>query len=54
MAPMQRTQPSAVIVTSDDNELVQRARARDPEAFRSIMQKYSPRIYRYGSNYSSQ
>ena len=47
MPPMQkRTQPSAVIITSDENELVQLARARDRDAFGSIMQKYSRRMYR--------
>jgi DNA-directed RNA polymerase specialized sigma24 family protein len=47
MPPMQeRTQPSAVIVTSDENELVQRARSQDRAAFRSIMQKYNRRMYR--------
>jgi RNA polymerase sigma-70 factor, ECF subfamily len=47
MPPMQEgTQPSAVIVTSEENELVQRAQSRDRDAFRSIMQKYNRRMYR--------
>ena len=37
---------SEVIGSSVDNELVQRALARDGDAFRIIMQKYSRRIYR--------
>jgi len=35
-----------VVGTLDDAELVQRALARDGNAFRTIMQKYNQRLYR--------
>jgi RNA polymerase sigma-70 factor, ECF subfamily len=46
MTPAQGQHQPHPIASPDDFDLVQRAIARDGDAFRSIMQRYNQRLYR--------